>query len=70
MGAVSEYVALLIRPVKYYNPKLSRFAVMYTCTDFTFTADNAKRDFGFTLKYTQAEAAENTIRYFCKKTLG
>lgn len=64
LGAMAEYIALMIRPIKYYVPKLSRFAVMYTCTDFTFTADQAKRDFGFVPKYTEEEAMESTISYF------
>ena len=64
LGTVSEYLALLIRPLKYYNPRLSRFAVMYTCTDFTFTSEKAHRDFGFTPKYSKEEAFENTVRFF------
>jgi nucleoside-diphosphate-sugar epimerase len=66
LGTVSEYLALLIRPIKYYNPRLSRFAVMYTCTDFTFTAEKAYRDFGFTPKYSREEAFENTVGFFKK----
>ena len=66
LGTVSEYIAIAVRPVKYYNPKLSRFAVMYTCTNFTFNSDKAKRDFGFVPKYSKQTALENTIRYFKK----
>ena len=64
LGAMAEYIAFTIRPFKYYVPKLSRFAVMYTSTDFTFTADKAKEDFGFYPKYAQDEAMENTVAYF------
>jgi len=67
LGAVSEYLAMLIRPIKQYNPRLSRFAVMYTCTDFTFTSDKAHRDFGFAPKYSKEEAFNNTVRFFKKK---
>jgi nucleoside-diphosphate-sugar epimerase len=67
LGTLSEYFAVLIRPIKYYNPKLSRFAVMYTCTDFTFTSDKAKQDFDFTPKYSKEEAFENTVRFFKRK---
>jgi nucleoside-diphosphate-sugar epimerase len=67
LGTVSEYMALLMRPVKHYNPKLSRFAVMYICTDFTFTAEKANRDFGFTPKYGKEEAFTNTVGFFKKK---
>jgi nucleoside-diphosphate-sugar epimerase len=67
LGTASEYFAVLIRPIKHYNPKLSRFAVMYTCTDFTFTSGKAQRDFGFTPKYSKEEAFENTVRFFKKK---
>ena len=64
LGTASEYVALLIRPIKHYNPRLSRFAVMYICTDFTFTSEKAHRDFGFTPKYSMEEAFNNTVRFF------
>ena len=67
LGTVSEYLAMLIRPIKRYNPRLSRFAVMYICTDFTFTAEKAHRDFGFTPKYSKEEAFNNTVRFFKKK---
>ncbi len=61
LGIVSELIALLVRPVKYYNPKLSRFAVTYTCTDFTFSSDKAARDFGFKPKYSKEEVLERTV---------
>ncbi|HEY3386401.1 MAG TPA: hypothetical protein VGK46_07820, partial [Saprospiraceae bacterium] len=66
LGTMAEYLALMIRPVKYYVPKLSRFAVMYTCTDFTFTAEQAKNDFGFVPTYDHSEAMRRTIDYFRK----
>jgi sterol-4alpha-carboxylate 3-dehydrogenase (decarboxylating) len=66
MGAMAEFVALLLRPVYRYNPKFSRFAVTYTCTDFTFTSARAERDFGFTPKYSHDEAMAATVRYFRK----
>jgi nucleoside-diphosphate-sugar epimerase len=66
LGAVSEFAAILARPVKRYNPKFSRFAVVYTCTDFTFTSDKAMADFGFEPKYTDVEALARTIAYFKK----
>lgn len=64
LGAMTEYIAFMVRPIKYYVPKLSRFAVMYTTTDFTFTAEKARQDFGFYPKYTDEEAMENTVNYF------
>jgi sterol-4alpha-carboxylate 3-dehydrogenase (decarboxylating) len=64
LGTISEYFAMLVRPLKYYNPRLSRFAVMYTSTDFTFSSRKAQQDFAFTPKYAKAEALENTVRYF------
>lgn len=66
LGAVSEYIAFLVRPIKYYNPKFSRFAVMYTSTDFTFSADKARKDFNFFPKYSKEEAMERTIAFFRK----
>ncbi|MBL0310260.1 MAG: NAD-dependent epimerase/dehydratase family protein [Bacteroidetes bacterium] len=64
LGSISEYVALLVRPIKYYNPKLSRFAVMYISTEFTFTSAKANRDFGFQPKYSVQQALENTTLFF------
>jgi nucleoside-diphosphate-sugar epimerase len=66
MGAMAEFFALLIRPVKKYNPKFSRFAVLYTCSDFTFTSAKAARDFGFVPKYTKEEAFGATVRYYSR----
>jgi len=67
LGALSEYMAMLVRPIKYYNPRLSRFAVMYTSTDFTFSSQKAYLDFGFKPKYSKEEALENSFRFFRKK---
>ncbi len=64
MGAMAEFFALLIRPVKKYNPKFSRFAVLYTCNDFTFTSEKAAQDFGFVPKYTKEEAFGATVSYY------
>jgi nucleoside-diphosphate-sugar epimerase len=66
LGTISEGIALLVRPFKYYNPKLSRFAVTYTCTDFTFNSEKAKNDFGFVPKYNEKEAIERTINFYRK----
>lgn len=64
MGAVAEFSALLVRPFLKFNPKFSRFAVIYTCTDYTFTSENARQDFGFDPKYSNAEAFERTVGYY------
>ena len=64
IGAMTEFGALLLRPVKKINPKFSRFAVIYTCSDFTFNTDRALRDFGFVPKYEHAEALEKTIAFY------
>jgi nucleoside-diphosphate-sugar epimerase len=69
MGAMSEFIAVLARPVKRYNPKFSRFAVTYTCTDFTFLSGKATRDFGFVPKYSEKEALERTIAHYRKPLL-
>ena len=66
MGSVSEGIAWLISPIKKYNPKFSRFAVIYTCTDFTFNSNRAKADFGWEPKYPTPQAIENTIDYYRK----
>jgi sterol-4alpha-carboxylate 3-dehydrogenase (decarboxylating) len=64
MGSLSEVFAWLIRPVKNYHPKFSRFAVVYTCTEYTFTSDKAARDFGFKPKYSHEESLQRTIDYY------
>ena len=66
MGSMSEFFALLIRPFKKYVPKFSRFAVTYTCTDYTFNYNKARNDFGFKPKYSQQEALERTTLYYKK----
>jgi sterol-4alpha-carboxylate 3-dehydrogenase (decarboxylating) len=64
LGALSEFTASLIRPLIKMNVKLSRFAVTYTCSDFTFSSDKAKNDFGFELKYSAEEAFRKTVEYY------
>lgn len=64
IGATSEFIAVLARPIKKYQPKFSRFAVTYTCTTYTFSAEKAKQDLGFIPKYTEEEALQNTINYY------
>jgi nucleoside-diphosphate-sugar epimerase len=64
IGSLSEFIAFILRPIKHYNPKFSRFAVVYTCTDFTFSSDRAKKDFGFEPKYSVEEAIERTAEHY------
>lgn len=64
LGAISEFFALLWRPIKHYNPKLSRFAVIYTCQDFTFSSKKALNDLNFKPKYNLKQSLENTIAYY------
>jgi nucleoside-diphosphate-sugar epimerase len=67
LASISEFIAFLLRPVKFYVPKFSRFAVTYTCTNFTFTSDKAKNDFGFVPKYSKQEAFDRTVAFYKKK---
>lgn len=69
MGSVSEFVAWLVSPIKKYNPKFSRFAVIYTCNNFTFNSNRAKNDFGWEPKYSADQSIENTISYYKKLNL-
>ena len=64
LGCISEFIAKLVSPIKKYTPKMSRFAVTYTCTDYTFNSDKARNDFGFIPKYDSKEAYDLTIEYF------
>lgn len=66
LGAISEGIAFLLRPIKKYSPKMSRFAVTYTCTDYTFEARKAENDFGFAPKYSKEEAFKRTVEFFRK----
>ena len=66
MAGISELLALLVSPIKKYNPKFSRFAVNYTCNDFTFSSERAKTDFGFVPKYSLNEAIDRTIQFYKK----
>ncbi|TYA53822.1 NAD-dependent epimerase/dehydratase family protein [Formosa maritima] len=67
IGSLSEGVAVLFRPIKHYNPKFSRFAVTYTCTDFTFSSKKALHDFNFRPKYATEEALKRTIGFYSKR---
>lgn len=67
IGSISEFIAVLWRPIKHYNPKFSRFAVLYTCLDFTFSTQKAIEDFNFQPKYSRKESLQNTIAYYSIK---
>ena len=64
MASITEFGAKLFSPIKKFNVKFSRFAVDYTCTDFTFTADKAKEDFNYHAKYELEEAISRTSNYY------
>jgi nucleoside-diphosphate-sugar epimerase len=64
IGSMFEIAARIIRPIKKFNPKFSRFAVIYTCSNFTFTSKKAEEDFGYTSKSTVDKAMERTILYY------
>lgn len=66
IGSISEGIAVLMRPIKHYNPKFSRFAVTYTCTDFTYSSKKAFEHFNFQPKYSTAEALQKTINFYSK----
>jgi nucleoside-diphosphate-sugar epimerase len=67
LGSISEAIAFLLSPVKKYSPKMSRFAVTYTCTDYTFSSNRARQDFGFVPMYGEKEALERTVNHFRRK---
>ncbi|MBD3242975.1 MAG: NAD-dependent epimerase/dehydratase family protein [Chitinivibrionales bacterium] len=64
LGCIAEAAAWILRPVHRFNPKISRFAVDYTCNDFTLNGDRARRDFDFAPKYGEQEAISRTAAYF------
>jgi nucleoside-diphosphate-sugar epimerase len=63
-GCIAEAVAWTVRPVVRLNPRLSRFAVEYTCNEFTLNGDAARRDFGYEPKYSVEEAVARTADWF------
>ena len=69
LGSLSEFFAWMIRPIRKYNPKFSRFAVIYTCTDFTFSSKKAREHFGYQPKYHEEQALERTISFYKKPLL-
>jgi len=69
LGSISEFIAWIISPIKKYNPKFSRFAVIYTCTDFTFSSKKAREYFGYIPKYSEGIALERTMAYYRKPLL-
>ena len=64
LGSISESIAFLLRPIRKYSPRMSRFAVTYTCTDYTFSSDKARADFGFIPRYSPQQAFDRTIAHF------
>jgi len=64
IACMSEAVAVLARPIKKYTPKFSRFAVTYTCSDFIFNSEKAKKDFGFVPKYSEEERFRRTVEFY------
>ncbi len=66
IACMSEGIAVLARPVKKYTPKFSRFAVTYTCSDFIFNSEKAKKDFGFVPKYNKDECFDRTVKFYQK----
>ncbi|MDX2430020.1 MAG: hypothetical protein QNK35_03740, partial [Bacteroides sp.] len=64
LGCISESIAFILRPIRKYSPKMSRFAVVYTCTDYTFSSDKARKDFNFVPKYSSTVAFDRTVDYF------
>ena len=63
IALLNEGVAFLLRPFVRINPKLSRFALTYICTDFTLNGDKAVRDFGFSPKYDTEAAIERSAAW-------
>jgi len=66
LGYLCEIISWIAHPVKHYTPKLSRFAVLYTCGDFTFGAEKAKKILGFFPKYNEKISFDKTVEFFKK----
>ena len=67
LATLTEGSAALIKPIKKIDVQFSRFAVNYTCTDFTFSAERAYADFGYSPKYELEECLDRTAAYYRKK---
>jgi nucleoside-diphosphate-sugar epimerase len=64
LASLTEFGAYLFRPIKRVDVKFSRFAVAYTCTDFTFSSEKAKNDFNYHPKYSIEEGIKRTAHYY------
>jgi len=67
IGGISELMAVLARPFYKYTPKFSRFAVTYTCTDFTFKTNKAEKELGFVPKYDEETIFKSIASYYKKQ---
>ncbi len=67
LASLTELFALILKPFKKIDVKFNRFAVAYTCNDFTFSAGRAKNDFGYSPKYELEECLNRTAAYYRKK---
>jgi len=38
--------------------------VIFTCNDYTFTSENARKDFEFKPKYSKEEALRRTVEFY------
>ena len=66
IGSLAEFFAFLLKPFIKKQPKVSRFAVTYTCNDFTLTSARAAEDFGYAPRYSEKEAFNRTVAYYIR----
>jgi len=64
LGALTELVAKLSRPVFAFKPALTRSSVNIVCQDMCFVGDKAVHELGYRPIYTEAECLERTAEYF------
>ncbi len=64
IAGLVEFMTWIISPIKKIHPKFSRFAVIYTCSNFTFSSEKAQTGFGYKSKYSVKEALHRTINFY------
>jgi nucleoside-diphosphate-sugar epimerase len=64
IASIIEFGYFLFKPFVKSRPLLSRFAVHYITTEFTFNWDKAARDFSYSPRYSLQEAVQRSADYF------
>lgn len=64
---IMEFLCMMVRPFKRIVPPLSRQLLTMLNTPFTFSYQRAKRDLGYSPRYTWEEARKRTIEWLASE---